>query len=112
MCSASLPKMSCCFDSDHDCCDLFGNMGQGITETFKQHIKLRVHFSDDMHAFGGISIRIIPCGAKLCCNRQRSDVNTIYTVFLDKVNLSILQFLHHLQLNKMCWKIYSFKLTL
>lgn len=88
-----LAKMSGCLDNDNDCCDLFGNRGQGITETFKQRIKLRVHFSD-IHAFGGISIRIIPHGAKRCCNGQISDVNTIYTVFLDKVNLNILQFLH------------------
>lgn len=97
--------MSCCFDGDNDRCDLFGNMGQGITETFKQHIKLRVHFSDDTHAFGGISIRIIPRGAKRCCNGQISDVNTIYTAFVDKVNL----ILHLLQLNEMCLMVYVLK---
>lgn len=95
----TLPKTSCCFDSDNDCFDLFGNMGQGIMETLKQHIKLRVHFSDDTHAFGGIGIRIIPHGAKRCCNGLIYAVNTIYSILSDKVNLNILQFWHRLPLN-------------
>lgn len=62
-----------------------------------------------MHAFGGMSFRIIPHGAKRCCNGQISDVNTIHNVFLDKVKLNISQLLHLLQLNKMCLVVYVFE---